>query len=415
MGAFFLIKNLNEDLSNLFIFEIYIKYQPMTVNELKSKVSEIIRDLKDNGIFPKENNTIDYKLKLNIDANKVAIENFIINFAKDILSFSNADGGIILIGISENKTTGKYEDTGLDTENLNILNEIDLNLVSQKFEKITKTGVTVDLQHFKVSTRDFYYLLIEKQNNVLIPINDFKDYKISKGDIYYRASSKNELANINTSEFNRFLQIKANEKSKEFMDIWSKLLPEMFDINPREVLILNPKSNRVYGFNAKENILSSSEIEIDQDDNGVFNIILNAISAGEIGKISNDEGKPIYKIVGELKSKVPRDFVYLTSVYDKVKERAIYNITANHLKQVFKYLEWVTDPKFSIENPKKDILNEKFSDFLWLESLDKTVKVVFSKECVEILVKHINDKTLHITIFGKELHPINEKSRKRVA
>jgi len=28
------------------------------------------------------------------------------------------------------------------------------------------------------------------------------------------------------------------------MEIWSKLLPEMFDINPREVLIINPKNNK---------------------------------------------------------------------------------------------------------------------------------------------------------------------------
>ena len=42
------------------------------------------------------------------------------------------------------------------------------------------------------------------------------------------------------------------EKSKEFMEIWSKLLPEMVDINPREVLILNPMQNKVYGFNSKD-------------------------------------------------------------------------------------------------------------------------------------------------------------------
>ncbi|CAK8713548.1 hypothetical protein GKODMF_05125 [Candidatus Electrothrix gigas] len=36
------------------------------------------------------------------------------------------------------------------------------------------------------------------------------------------------------------------------MEIWSKLLPEMVDINPREVLILNPLQNKVYGFNGKE-------------------------------------------------------------------------------------------------------------------------------------------------------------------
>ena len=66
------------------------------------------------------------------------------------------------------------------------------------------------------------------------------------------------------------------------MEIWSKLLPEMVDINPREVLILNPIQNKVYGFNSKDNILSGSDVEIDKSQNGVFNIILNAISAGEM-------------------------------------------------------------------------------------------------------------------------------------
>ena len=30
------------------------------------------------------------------------------------------------------------------------------------------------------------------------------------------------------------------------MEIWSNLLPEMVDINPKEVLILNPVQNKVY-------------------------------------------------------------------------------------------------------------------------------------------------------------------------
>lgn len=61
---------------------------------------------------------------------------------------------------------------------------------------------------------------------------------------------------ISTASFNRLIQMKANEKSKEFMEIWSKLLSEMVDINPREVLILNPMQNKVYGFNSKDNVLS---------------------------------------------------------------------------------------------------------------------------------------------------------------
>ena len=375
----------------------------MNLKELKIRVEEIIKDLKDNGNFPNENHTIDYKLKLNIDSSKDALTNFMINFTKDILSFSNSDGGIILLGIKEDDSSGAYEEVGLDQNNVALLKKIDLNLVSQKYEKICKVGLNIDLQSFKIGTKVFYYILVEKQSNVLVPINDFKEYKLNKGDILYRASGKNEIANNSTTDFNRFLQIKSNEKSKEFMDIWSKLLPEMFDINPREVLILNPISNKVYGFNAKDKVLSSSDIDIDHEDNGVFNIILNAISAGDIGKISNDEGKPIYKIVGELKAKSSRDFIYFTSLIEKIKNKTAYNFSSNQLKSVFKYLKWINDDKIKIENPVENKINKDKSEFIWIEILDRTHKIVFSQNAVEPLVKAINESKNHIDIFGKVL------------
>lgn len=375
----------------------------MTLKDLKIRVDEIIKDLKDNGNFPNENHSIDYKLKLNIDKSTDALNNFLINFTKDILAFSNSDGGIILIGINEDNSTGLYKEVGLDSENIDLLNILDLNLITQKFEKICNVGLNIDLQPFKIGTSNFYYILIEKQSNVLVPLNDFKDYKVNKGDILYRASGKNEIANNSTTNFNRFLQKKSNEKSKEFMDIWSKLLPEMFDINPKEVLILNPISNKVYGFNARDKVLSSSDIEIDHDDKGIFNIILNAISAGEIGKISNDEGKPIYKIVGELTTKNPREFIYFTSLIDKIKSQTKYNFSSNQLKSVFKHLKWITDDKMKIENPDESKINNKCTEFIWVEALDKTHKVVFSENAVEPLIKEINNSENHNSIFGKNL------------
>jgi hypothetical protein len=375
----------------------------MDLKELKIKVEELIKEVKDNGNFPKENNLIDYKLKLNIQIDKEPIENFLINFAKDIISFSNADGGIILIGIDEIKSSGKYEEKGLDQENIDLLSKIDLNQLSQKFEKITKVGVSIDLQHFNIGSKKLYYLLIQKHDNILIPINDFSDYKLKKGDIFYRASSKNEQANLSAIDFNRFLQIKANEKSKDFMEIWSKLLPEMVDINPREVLILNPIHNKIYGFNGKDRSLSSSDIEIDKDENGIFNILLNAISAGDIGKISDTEGKPLYKIVGELKTKSTRDFIYLTNLQDEIKSLVKYKFTNNQLKQAIKYLNWVKDDNFKIENPDENIINIGFSDYLWIDKLGKSKKVVFSNNCIQKLSEIIDNIELHKKIFGKEL------------
>jgi len=381
----------------------------MTLKELKENINQTIDNLKNHGLFPKENNLYDYKQELNFYGLNDSVEIFMRNLGKDILSFANGNGGIIIFGIKEDKAHGSLEDLGLDPKNVELLNKIDLNSVTQKFEKITKVGVSIDLQFFQSGTRKFYYLLIEKQNQVLIPVNDFLDYKIKKGEIIYRTSSKNEVANITTQDFNRFLQIKANEKNKEFMEIWSKLLPEIFDINPREVLIINPKSNRIYGFNGKENILSSSKIEIDKSDNGVFNIILNAISAGEIGRISDDEGKPLYKIVGEIKTTAPREHISLSTLLTEVRKKIKYNISSVQLKEVMKYLKWVNDSNFKVENPEVNPINKAYSSYLWLEIFDKIKdvhKVVCSELAIGMIAETVNNPGLHKEIFGRTLKVI---------
>ncbi len=384
------------------------KNKKMTLKELKEEASITIENLKNHGKFPKENNLYDYKLELNFFGLTENVEIFMRNFAKDILAFSNGNGGIILLGIKEDKTNGNLEDLGLDVKNLDLLHIIDLNLVTQKFEKIAKVGVSIDLQPFQSGTRKFFYLLIEKQNQVLIPVNDFVDYKLKKGEIIYRTSSKNETANNTTQDFNQFLQIKANEKNKEFMAIWSKLLPEMFEINPREILIINPKNNKVYGFNSKDNVLSSSDIEIEKpEEKGVFNIILNAISAGEIGKITTDEGKPLYKIIGEVKTNVPRLSISMATLTSEIKRISSYKITNLQLKSLIYYLKWVSTEDFKIANPPNDdVLNREYKKYIWIEKIDEikdTNKIVFSKEAIDPIMEIVNNKTLHKAIFKKEL------------
>lgn len=380
----------------------------MNLKELKEVAEIAITNLKDHGKFPKENELYDYKMELNFFGITDSTEIFLRNFAKDILSFGNSHGGIILLGIKEDKTTGKKEDIGLDDKNLLLLDKIDLNDITQKFEKIAKIGIDIDLQSFQSGTRKFYCLIIGKQNQVLIPVDDFPDYKLKKGDIIYRSSSKNKVANQNTQEFNQFLQVKANEKNKEFMEIWSKLLPEMFDINPREVLIINPKNNKVYGYNGKDNKLASSDIDIDKSETGVFNIILRAISAGEIGKISDNEGKPLYKIVGEVKSLSPRDFIHFSTLHDEVEKAAKYKISSVQLKQALKYLGWVNDDKFKVDNCAQGTIDDKFNEYIWDERLDTikdSHKVVFSKEAVKKVLELIDDSNLHITVFKRNLKP----------
>ncbi|WP_449400825.1 ATP-binding protein [Chryseobacterium wanjuense] len=380
----------------------------MNLDSLTSRVNEIIEKIKNFGIFIKENDFIDYKLKLNHHGQTDETEIFLRNFAKDILSFANNKGGIILIGFNEDSGTKEIIDNGLQKEDLDIFTKIDLNTISQKFESITKCTIKIDLQEFQIGARKYYYLIIEKNNDVTIPINDFTDYKLKKGEIIHRISGKNEIANENSQKLNSFLQLKANEKSKQFMEIWSKLLPEIFDINPKEILMINPKTNKIYGYNQKDNNLSSSEIEIDKSETGVFNIILNAISAGEIGKISDTEGKPLYKIVGEIKSSAPRDYITLSTLESEIKKDAKYNFTNPLLKLALKELGWTNVENFHIEHPEENILNEDFSNFIWIENIDTIKdkrKVVFSKEAIKPLLEVINDNSKHAKYFKKDLHP----------
>lgn len=376
----------------------------MTIQELSIKSNEVITDFKDHGNYPKENNLFDYKMMLNIKVGDSELEVFFKNFAKDIIAFANGDGGIILIGFKEDKITGNIEDTGLKDSDIEILKQVDLNLLSQKFKKILQTGISINLQPFQITTRKFYSLQIQKSNDILIPQNDFPDYKLSKGDIYYRDSAKTEHANSSSSEFNRFLQIKANEKSKEFMTIWSNLLPEMININPKEVLIVNPTENKVYGFNKKENKLSGSSVEIDKSKDGVFNIILNAISAGEIGKINDTEGKPIYKIVGEIR----RGGTHMTisSLESVIKSRSLYKFTNVQLKAVIHSLGWVNDKNFKVEKPPKGTIINGYDKYLWEEILDqhtKQSKVVFTDFSIEEILNVIDDSSKHKALFGKIL------------
>lgn len=376
----------------------------MNLAQLKKQVEHYIADLKDNGRYPKENDRVDYKTCLNIQASKNELENFCSNFAKDILSFSNMDGGIILIGIKEDKAIKTFEDVGLDDNNLYLLKNIDLNDVMQKFERMVGTCVNIDLQAFQISTRKFYYLIIGKQENTLIPVNDFIDYKISKGAVYYRSSGKNDQANSSTAKFNQFIHLKANEKSKEFMEIWSKLLPEMVDINPREVLILNPIQNKVYGFNSRDKTLSGSEIEIDKTQNGVFNIILNAITAGEIGKITTDEGKPLYKIVGEFKN--IRQHIPLSTLESEVAKRTKFKFTNLQLKAAIHHLGWVTSADFAVNEPPPGSVNSQFDQYIWIEITDKIhgrTKVYFSDNAIEKLIEVIDQGDLHLSLFGRQL------------
>ena len=390
----------------------------MTIAELKIKAEEIVESIKDKGIYWKENTLIDYKLELNLSEGVNEVIVFLRNFAKDILAFANKEGGMLFLGFNENRDTGEITDVGLKDDNIDVLRAIDLKNLSDQFVKMYDTQINVDIHPFNIATRKFYYVLIEKQGTILIPKNDFLDCNLKKGDVIYRGAGGNIRANDNTSEFNTFIETKVNEKNKEFMQIWSGLLPEVFDINPKEILILNPQQGKVYGYNSKNKVLASTDIEIDNKEDGPINVILNAISAGEIGKISTTEGKPIYKLVGEivLNNEKTKESTSMHSIHEKVRQKSKYKIQNIQLKKVMYYLGWVKDDTFSVKEPKEKDINPDFSDFVWIETIDDlkgSKKVVFSPKAVNPLLEIVEDTTKHTEIFGDFLKEKKLESSKR--
>ncbi|ASD67715.1 ATP-binding protein [Pseudoalteromonas piscicida] len=373
----------------------------VTLKELRAECEIIINGIKENGSFPKENDRIDYKSALK-PAQQSATEVFLINFAKDIVAFSNSYGGIVLLGFEESQ--GTIKDQGLNDECIQILNRVDLSPVSEKLTGILKNEVGIELQPFNIGSRKYYYLLIEKSSTINVPVKDARNYKLYSGDIYYRTSGKNTKANTSSNDLNRFVQIKANERSKEFMEIWTKLLPEMFEINPREILLLNPVAGTVYGYNKSDGVLENTQIEIESSEGNAFNIILNAISAGEIGKISDDEGKPIYKIVGEIAQ--PKPHITMSTLENELKPKISYQITNLQIKATMHFLGWVNKKNFGIQNAKDCEINQ--NEFIWIEVKD-AVKgdkhVYFSEQAVRPLVEAIENKSNHIKMYGKQLKP----------
>jgi hypothetical protein len=238
----------------------------------------------------------------------------------------------------------------------------------------------------------------------------FLTYNIKAGEVTYRKASTNIQANKDSADFNTFIQIKANEKSKEFMEIWSKLLPQIFDINPRDILIVNPKQNTVYGYNAVGNSLSEGPVDIEQSKDGVVSIVLNAISAGEVGKISDQEGKPLYKFVGDVYQN--RLKLHMTGLQRAVDKESLYKVYNSQLKEIMHHLGWVTDPSFKMVDCPIGVVNTEHSKYIWIETtneLPKRTKVKFSPDGVPILLSVIEDEGIQQQIFDKIL-PLREEN-----
>jgi hypothetical protein len=399
------------------------------MSELKSKIVEIIKNIREYGQYPKECD-VDYKESLNknkitseeLDTNNPGLDIFLSNFFEDLLSFANGDGGYILLGFQEGKSTGNILDKGLEYEDINILKNIDLTALNDKVYSYTKVNIDVDLQYFKISNRECYYFLIEKSNQILISDRDDSKFKLKQGKLIYRKSGTNCHANKTSSEFSNFILRKANERSREYLDMWRELLPDMVDINPKDVLIINHKSGFVYGF-GKE--LVKLQLELNSKSKNGLNLMLNAIQADDIGKISSSGDKPIFRMMGDINlssqkviEKERAEKITIASAVEKINSETGFSISNEDFKKACFYLKITNTEKFYLEDStrksKKYEVDENIildSECLFVSTVDSSKnrrKIMATNKCISMVLEWVkkieNQKTYLKKDFSSNKH-----------
>jgi len=144
-------------------------------------------------------------------------------------------------------------------------------------------------------------------------------------------------------------------------------------------------------------------------------VVLRAITADEIGRIAEDEGKPIFRIVGEVKEKTEKKSIRFSTVETTVREKAKFRFISPQLKMVLKYLGWTTEENFAVDSPSDNLIVPEFSNMIWIESVDSikaSRKVVFSEHAITPILEVVDDPALHPIVFGKSLVSTQIPSRK---
>ncbi len=164
-----------------------------------------------------EKNCLDYKEKFDF-CSKNALKKSKIDLLCDIISMANGDGGYIIIGVNEDKSTGKFKMVGVVEDNI---------------KKITQENIQSWLEKYAIKTVDFALKVneINKKRIIAIFVNgsflpvpfrvdgQYKESngnditKFRSGEIFVRHGSKSERANY-ADIINFMEKVRGDERKK---------------------------------------------------------------------------------------------------------------------------------------------------------------------------------------------------------
>lgn len=179
-------------------------------NLSKEKIEKIINQ-------GHEKDCLDYKERFDCSS-KNELQKSKVELVCDIISMANSNGGYIIIGISEDKSTGKFSIVGVDKD---CIKKITQENIQSWLEKYIEKTVNITLKVNTINKKSTIAIFV---NDSFLPVpfrvdgqykksNENDITKFRSGEIFIRHGSKSERANY-ADFINFFEKVREDERKK---------------------------------------------------------------------------------------------------------------------------------------------------------------------------------------------------------
>ncbi len=348
---------------------------------LKDAIDTFCENLKisENKIDNSESKNIEFKLSFT--------ERFD-NLLRPILGFSNADGGYIVYGVTDEK-----EIVGLDEPQINKFNDFNLKKLNEQILTVASSEIIIEKKITLIQDKKIGVIrVLEAERKPVISISN-KGTDISLGKIYYRYNA--ETKEIQAAELEKIIEERTEYRVKnDVMKLLSTILKNGIDNN----IILNSKTGQMDLGGNKTFVL---------DEN-----LLEKINFIKEGKLIEKDGSPVYSVVGEINPVKIEKITVKEDVYKSHSNTltSAVNFINNEIK-----LKFQNKTKISNELVKNMLKKEKKYN-LWgyhqEQKHGKNVLHCLSNKALEFMISKLSEKDKNSNELEKYIDELREYSEK---
>ena len=230
-------------------------------------------------------------------------------YLKTSVAYANSKGGYIVFGIADKP----HHLRGLSGNNLKMFEDIQPEKMSQNFNEHFAPEIEWEIQQYELQEKIFGLLYIkEAKDKPVICIKNSGKEILKEGDIYYRYRGRSER--IRYPELRAILEARRQHEQK----IWMEHIKNIARIGIHEVGIFDLRSGKISG--------SGGSLLIEES-------LLSQISFIKEGNFSEDKGKPVLKIVGQVQSLPGNQLSFSKKQVEKIKGIRIGDIVLGALRR----------------------------------------------------------------------------------